>query len=73
MGLAWVGQSFGPGVDGYGWVGLLVCNSVSIGLGMSIFWVVGTCTQAWVWGLVVGWLLLVDFGCYSFDLFSEGL
>ena len=73
VGLAWVGRGFGPGVSGHGWGSLLACSGVGIGLGAGIFWVVGAYTQAWVWGLVAGWLLLVDFGRYSFDLFSEGL
>ena len=47
----------------------MACSGIGIGLGAGIFWVVGACTQAWVWGLVAGWLLLVDFGRYSFDLF----
>ena len=61
------------GALGHGWVGLLACSDVGIGLGAGVFWVVGACTQAWVWGFLAGWLLLVDFGRYSFDLFSEGL
>ena len=65
VGLAWVGRGFGPGVGGHGWASLLACSGVDIGLGTGVFWVVGACTQAWVWGL------LVDFGRYSFDLFSE--
>ena len=48
MGLAWVGQSFGPGIGGHGWVSLLACSGVGIGLGVGIFWVVDACTQAWV-------------------------
>jgi len=70
--LAWVGQGFGPGSGGHGLVSLLACNSISIGLGAGIFWVVGACTQAWVWRLVPGWLLLVNFGRYSLDFFGEG-
>jgi len=73
VGLIWVGLGFGLGVGGHGWVGLLACSSVGIELGAGVFWVVGACTQAWVWGLVAEWLLLVDFGCYLFDLFSKEL
>jgi len=68
VGLAWVGWGFGPGSGGHGLVSLLACNSVGIGLGVGIFWVVGACT----WRLVPGWLLLVDFGRYSLDFFGEG-
>ena len=45
----------------------MACSGIGIRLGVGIFWVVGACTQAWVWALVAGWLLLVDFGRYSFD------
>jgi len=60
VGLAWVGQGFGPGVSSHGWASLLACSSVGIGLSTGVFWVVGACTQIWVWGLVAEWLLLVD-------------
>jgi len=73
VGLAWVGRGFGLGGSGHGLASLLACSSVGIELGVGVFWVVGACTQAWVWGLVAGRLLLVDFGRYSFDLFGEEL
>ena len=72
VGLAWVGRGFGPGGSGRGLTSLLACSSVDIGLGAGVFRVVGACIQAWVWRLVPGWLLLVDFGRYLLDIFGEG-
>jgi len=57
VGLAWVIRSFGPGGSGRKLASLLACSGVSIGLGVGVFWVVGACTQAWVWRAVVLWLL----------------
>jgi len=71
-GLAWVGRGFGRGGSGRGLASLLACSSVDIGLGAGVFRVVSACTQAWIWRLVLGWLLLVDFGRYSLDFFGEG-
>ena len=69
--LGWSG--LWPGGSGRGLASLLARSGVGIGLGTGVFQVVGACTQAWVWRLVPGWLLLVDFGRYLLDFFGEGL
>jgi len=48
IGLAWIGQSFRLESNSYELASLLVCNSISIGLDLGIFWIVDTCIQAWV-------------------------
>ena len=72
VGLAWVGRGFVPGGSDRGLASLLARSGVGIGLGTGVFQVVGACTQAWVWRLVPGRLLLVDFDRYSLDFFGEG-
>jgi len=54
VGLAWVGQCFGPENSSCVLASLLAYSGIGIGLCIGVFQVLGACTQAWAWRLVPG-------------------